>query len=452
MKAIILAAGKSRRMRSHTHKALHRILGKPLLLYVTDACREAGIEDVTVVIGPDGGSLREALPASVRCVIQEEALGTGHAVMAARDADFIDPKDDVLVMYGDMPLITAAFLRKLAVYHRQHNTDAVVTSVSMDTPYGYGRVFASEGSRFIKIVEQSDLSLEEEAINAVNTGVYTFKGEALFLGLDGINQNNKQQEYYLTDVPAVLRGAGRNVLVYRAQEDSSVFAGINTQTQLTEAALYMRRRVNLRHMENGVHILDPESVYIDCDVYIAPEAVIYPGVFLEGASRVEKEAVIGPNTRLINSTVGEKSTVQYSVLKEAVVGNFTDVGPFAYLRPGAVIGDHCRVGDFVEVKNSTLGNYSKASHLAYIGDADVGSRVNFGCGAITANYDGTHKNRVSIGDGAFVGSNSNLVAPVTLGEGSYVAAGSTITEAVPPSALAIARQRQTNKLNWRKKS
>jgi bifunctional UDP-N-acetylglucosamine pyrophosphorylase/glucosamine-1-phosphate N-acetyltransferase len=258
-----------------------------------------------------------------------------------------------------------------------------------------------------------------------------------------------KKEYYLTDVPKELKHDGYKVSVFHSP-DYQQFLGINTQAQLAEARAVMHKRIAHAHMNNGVIIIDPAVTYIDCDVTIEPDATIYPGVFLEGASHIGEDVVIGANTRMVDSTVGTGSTVQNSVLDGAIVGKHSTIGPFAYLRKGTVVGDDCRVGDFVELKNTTMGNGSKASHLAYIGDAEIGADVNFGCGAVTVNYDGKNKFKTVVEDGAFVGSNVNLIAPVTVHSGAYVAAGSTITDEVPADALAIARQRQTIKEGWAK--
>lgn len=450
MKAIILAAGKGKRMSSQVHKVLHPILGKPMLLYVLDACEKAGLTDLTVVVGRDGEAIRQTLPPSVRCVTQSEPKGTGHAVMAARE--HIRPEDDVLVLYGDMPLVTPLFLQNIVAFQQAEAADAVVTAVRMPDPHGYGRVYMDESGGFEKVVEDKDLKPGVDApTDLINTGVYLFKGDALLYGLDRLTDDNNQHEYYLPDVPGILRAAGKKAAVHHAAESHTVFAGINTQAQLAQVTGLMRERVNARHMENGVRMMDPSSTFIDDAAEIEGDVLLYPGVILEGCCRIARGAVIGPNTRMTDSTVGEESAVQYSVLNHAEVGRGVSIGPFAYLRPNAVIGDYCKIGDFVEVKNAKIGAHTNASHLAYIGDADIGSHVNYSCGAITVNYDGRKKHRTVVGDHAFVGCNSNLIAPVTLGDGVFVAAGSTVTDDVPAGALAIARQRQTNKTNWKRK-
>jgi bifunctional UDP-N-acetylglucosamine pyrophosphorylase/glucosamine-1-phosphate N-acetyltransferase len=274
-----------------------------------------------------------------------------------------------------------------------------------------------------------------------------FKGAELLSALGKIKNNNSQNEYYLTDAPKIISEEGKLVQVFHSRENLSIFTGINTQVHLAEAAAHMRTRINTRHMLNGVRMLDPTSVFIDDNVKIARGAIIYPHTIIEGTSEIAECATIGMNTHIKNTTVGEYAHIRQSVATDAKIGAHTEVGPFAYLRPGAVIGEKCRIGNFVEVKNSTLGNGTKMAHLAYIGDADVGENVNYSCGAITANYDGENKFRTKIGKNAFIGSNANLVAPVEIGENSFVAAGSTITDSLPPCALGIARERQCTKLD-----
>jgi bifunctional UDP-N-acetylglucosamine pyrophosphorylase/glucosamine-1-phosphate N-acetyltransferase len=446
IKAIILAAGQSKRMRSQTPKVLQPILGKPMLKYITDACLGAGVNEITLVVSPSNHEpIKNALPGEFNFVIQHEAKGTGHAVMMAKE--YIKPDDDVLVLYGDMPLITSDFISELQLFYKESHTEGIVTALHMTKPSDFGRVFVSANDMLARIVESKDLTLNDPHTDLINVGVYVFKGEALLYGLARIDNKNKQNEYYLTDVPGALRADRHSVKIFRSH-DKTLFAGINNHMQLAEAATIMRGRINARHMENGVRMLDPATTYIDDTVKIDSETVIYPGVILEGNCRIGKKAVIGPDTRMTNTVIGDSGTVQYSVIYDTQIGNNTDIGPFAYLRPGSVIGDNCRIGDFVEIKNAVIGNETNVSHLAYIGDSDLGKNINFSCGAITSNYDGKEKHRTIIKDGAFIGCNTNLVAPVTVEEGAYIAAGSTITENVPPHALAIARERQVNKLDW----
>jgi bifunctional UDP-N-acetylglucosamine pyrophosphorylase/glucosamine-1-phosphate N-acetyltransferase len=450
MKAIILAAGKGTRMRSDLHKVMHPVLGKPVVLYAVEAARAAGFEDITVVVGKDGEDIKAGLSgfAGLHFAVQDEPLGTGHAVQAG--AGRVSADDDVLVLYGDMPLVTGEFIRELMDFKRSSGDCAAVIAAVYRSDLGdFGRVYDKDGD-FIEIVEARDITAKHPHTDWANTGIGLFNGKALLFGLGKLTNANTQNEYYLTDVPKILRETGENVRVFHSRADMSVFTGINTQAHLAEAAAFMRARINARHMQNGVRMLDPASAFVDDTVKISRGVVIYPNVILEGTCEIAENAVIGANSHLTDTSVGTGAFVRQSVTISAKIGAGTEVGPFPYLRPGTVIGKKCRVGNFVEIKNATLDDGAKMAHLAYIGDATVGKNVNYSCGAITANYDGKNKHRTIIGDNAFIGSNANLVAPVEIGENALVAAGSTITDNVPARALGIARERQSLKLDWKK--
>lgn len=414
MKAIILAAGSGKRMKSELPKVLFKVAGKPLLHCVIDTCLEAGIDDITVVVGKSGEKVREATDHAVQFAWQKEQLGTGHAVICAKD--HIDPDDSVVVLAGDAPLVTPDLLKNLMKFQQDKKVHGVVVSTLVPDPTGYGRVITTPSGGFEAIVEHRDLAPEQMDVKDINPSVYVFTGRELLRGLELIDNNNSQKEYYLTDVPKMMKQEGFKVAVYH-DSDYLQFLGINSQKQLSEAAAVLRSRIIDKHFDNGVTIIDPNTTYIDADVEIGPGTVIKP------------------------CTVIEKSKI----------GSNCQIGPFAYIREDTVVGDRCRIGDFVELKKSTLGDDTKAAHLAYIGDAEIGNRVNFGCGAITVNYDSKLKNKTIVEDGAFVGSNVNLVAPITVGAGAYVAAGSTVVDDVPSEALAIARQRQVHKEGWAKK-
>ncbi|MCL2356903.1 MAG: bifunctional UDP-N-acetylglucosamine diphosphorylase/glucosamine-1-phosphate N-acetyltransferase GlmU [Defluviitaleaceae bacterium] len=450
MKAIILAAGKGSRMQSDLQKVMHPMLGKPILQYVVEAAQEAGCDDITVVVGKDGEAVRKELGAvcdGVHFAVQDEPLGTGHAVLAG--AGRVTDNDEVLVLCGDMPLITSDFIRELMKFKRDNFSEAVVAAIYRDELGDFGRVY-DDNSYFIEIVEARDIK-NHPTTKWANTGIYTFRGRSLLRALGMMNNNNAQREYYLTDVPKIISEDGKNVQVFRSRAPMSVFTGINTQEHLAEAAAHMRSRINAGHMANGVRMLDPAATYIDDGIKIARGVVIYPNVILEGACEIAAGAIIGTGCHLTDTTVGENTHVRQSVAHSAKIGANCEVGPFAYLRPGAILGNDCRVGNFVEVKNANLADGVKMAHLAYIGDADVGQNVNFSCGAITANYDGSKKHRTKIGDNAFIGSNVNLIAPVEIGADAIIAAGSTITDTVPPCALGIARERQCIKPGYSKK-
>ena len=446
MKAIILAAGQSKRMRSSTPKVLHPIMGKPLLQYMPEACQKAGISDITLVISRSGDAIRNAIGEEFDYAIQDLQLGTGHAVQAA--AGHINDDDDVLVMCGDMPLITAEFIQEFRDFYHAKDCAGAVAAVYQPDSKDLGRVYASENGMFEAIIEARDLKPGHPHTEWVNTGIMFFKGASLLQGLKHMTNQNSQGEFYLTDVPKILRDMGQMFYVFHTRDDVTNFTGINTQAQLAEAARYMRDRINMHHMENGVRMLDPATTYIDAAVEIASDVIIYPGCILEGACKIESGAIIGPYTHMQDTEIAKNASVRQSVLKSAKIGQSTEVGPFAYLRPGAVVGNNCRIGNFVEIKNATLGEGTKMAHLAYIGDAEVGRNVNYSCGAITANYDGKNKHRTVIADRAFIGCNANLVAPVEIGEEAVVAAGSTITDNLPGYSMGIARERQTTKDNW----
>ncbi|MDR0272955.1 MAG: bifunctional UDP-N-acetylglucosamine diphosphorylase/glucosamine-1-phosphate N-acetyltransferase GlmU [Clostridiales bacterium] len=445
MKAIILAAGKGKRMQSDLQKVMHPVLGKPIVQYVVEAARDAGFDDVTVVVGKDGEEIKVGLKncGGLFFAVQDEPLGTGHAVQAGSER--IKDDDDVLVLCGDMPLVTGEFIKEFMASRSKEKAEAVVCAVYRENVGDFGSVYDTDGE-FVEIVEAKDITEKHATTTWANTGIYLFKGASLLRGLKKLKNENSQGEYYLTDVPKILKDEGASVRVFHSYADMSVFTGINTQIHLAEAVGHMRARINARHMMNGVRMVDPASVFIDDSVKISRGAVIYPGVILEGFCEIKENAVI-VNSHLKDTIVRANASVRNSIADGAVVGAGTNVGPFAYLRPGALIGERCRIGNFVEVKNATIGDGTAMAHLAYIGDADVGCGVNFSCGAITANYDGKEKHRTTIGDGAFIGSNSNLVAPVNIGENAVVAAGSTITDDVPSCALGIARERQIVKLN-----
>jgi bifunctional UDP-N-acetylglucosamine pyrophosphorylase/glucosamine-1-phosphate N-acetyltransferase len=455
VKAIILAAGEGKRMQSDLTKVMHLILGKPMLQYVVEAAKEA--DDITVVVGKNGAEverglsgngLKSELKSELKFAVQSVPLGTGDAVKAG--ADGILPDDNVLVLCGDMPLVTAEFIKDFAEFAQSNNAEAAVAAVYKPEPGDFGRVYDDNGE-FVEIVEARDITAAHSHTDWANTGIYIFKGQSLLSGLAQLKNANSQQEFYLTDVPKILRGEGKRVCVFHSRQPLSVFTGINTQVQLADAARFMRERINAAHMTAGVRMLDPQTAYIDAAVKISRGATIYPGVILEGLCEIGENAIIGASSHLKDTVVGAGAKVRQSVCDSAKIGAGTEVGPFAYLRPDAVIGEKCRVGNFVEVKNATLGDGTKMAHLAYIGDADVGCGVNYSCGAITANYDGTNKHRTKIGDNAFIGSNANLIAPIEIGDNAFVAAGSTLTDSVPTCALGIARERQCVKLNWASK-
>ncbi len=448
LEVIILAAGQGTRMKSKVPKVLHRVLDKTMVDYVIDAAYDAKASDVCVIIGHQSAMVKAMIGDRVKFAVQKEQLGTGHAVMQA--ADFITDEDNVLILCGDTPLITSQTIELLSKTHTENNNDVTVVSMIFDDPTGYGRILRAENV-FDKIVEQKDATQEQLACKEVNSGVYIFNGKQLKNALSSLTNNNSQGEYYLTDALEIIKNNGGKVGIMTA-EDPDEFLGVNSKLQLSQAAKIMKNRINTKLMLDGVTLTDPDNTYIGKDVVIEPDTIIFPGCTIEGKTYIGSDCLIGPNTKITSSEIKNCVTVQQSVLINAFVDNYTTVGPFAYLRPNSKIGEHVRIGDFVEIKNSTIDDGTKVSHLTYVGDSDVGKCVNFGCGTVTVNYDGKNKYRCEIGDNAFIGCNTNLVAPVKIEKNAYTAAGSTITKNVPEDSLAIARSRQENKEGWKKKN
>lgn len=450
LKALILAGGEGTRMKSSTPKVLHRILNKTMVDYVIDAAKNAGAEDICVVVGSGADKvLSELSGKNISFAEQKERLGTGHAVMCAKD--FLDdPDKDILILYGDTPLLNPETLKALIDFHRKEKNSASLLSVFIENPSGYGRIIRDKNNLFLKNVEEKDASAQEKLVKEINAGVYCFKSSELSFALEHLTNNNAAGEYYLPDTLEILLSAGKNVNAFLA-ENIEEFLGVNTKLQLYEASKVMQKRINFNHMTEGVTIINPENTYIDADVEIGKDTIIYPGVFLEKGTVIGENCEIGPNCRISSSEIGNGTNIEYSRIKESKIGNNTNIGPFAYIRPDCVIGDDVKIGDFVEVKNSTVGDGTKISHLTYIGDTDAGKNINFGCGTVTVNYNGKKKFRTTIGDNSFIGCNANLIAPVKIGNASYIAAGSTVNKDTSPESFTIARQRQQTFENGRKK-
>ena len=447
--AVILAAGEGTRMKSKMPKVLHEVMGRPMVKRVVDTAKDLGAKNICVVTGHMSETVQEALKdEGVNFAIQEKQLGTGHAVMQAED--YINENEDVLILYGDTPLIKAETLEKLIEYHRSENNGVSIISAVVEDSAGYGHIIRDKDGNFVKNVEYKDATPEEKLVKEINSGIYCFKGSSLKKALKLITNDNAQGEYYLPDALEIILKSGEKVNAMTIG-DVTEFFGVNNRVQLAEANKIMQKRINEKHMLNGVTIIDPTDTYIADDVEIGMDTIIYPGCVLEGKTVIGEDCKVGPNTRLTDMTLAPDVTIQYTVAMESEIGSGTKVGPFAYIRPNSKIGENIKIGDFVEVKNSVIGNGTKVSHLTYIGDSDVGERINFGCGTVTVNYDGHKKFRTTIEDDVFIGCNANLVAPVTLKKGSYVAAGSTITKDVPEKSLAVARNRQTNIEGWTKK-
>lgn len=447
--SVILAAGKGTRMKSNIPKVLHKICGQPMVEHVVMATQEAGGQKPVVVVGHGAEKVKEYLGDKVIYALQEEQLGTGHAVLQA--AEFLkDFKGVVLVLCGDTPLITSHTLHNLIEMHRKTGAAATVLTAVMDNPHGYGRIIRNHKGSIEKIIEQKDASPEELLVKEINTGAYCFDSGKLMAAVHEIKPANAQGEYYLTDVLEIFAGNGLSVegLII---EDNQEMMGINDRIQLAEAERILRLRILYQLMEAGVTIIDPNTTYITKEVQIAPDTVIYPQTYIEGQTVIGANCNIGPMSRLTDVLLEDNVQIQNSVILESKIARGSNIGPFAYIRPGTEIGENAKVGDFVEIKNSKIGKGSKIPHLTYIGDAEIGERVNIGAGTITCNYDGKNKWPTIINDGAFVGSNTNLVAPVQVGGNAVIAAGSTITKNIPEDSLAVARNKQTNFDGWAKR-
>lgn len=446
--AVILAAGQGKRMNSDICKVMHKISGKPLAKWVKDKLDDAGCEKEVMVVGHKKEQVMEFFGDSVLYSEQNEMKGTGHAVMMAQP-HFEGSSTTVMVLCGDAPLISEGLIRSVVDFHKKSGSCATVVSAKFDNPFGYGRIIKDKDGALLKIVEEKDASEDEKKVNEVNSGMYCFESEYLFDALSKIKNDNAQGEYYLTDTISVLKSEGKKVFAYTA-DDANEILGVNNRIDLANAQKIKNAEIVKKHLVNGVTIIDPETTYIDDEAVIGSDTVIYPNTNIRGNCKIGSFCEIGPNSVLTDTIIGNGVTFLNSVANGAFVGDDTTVGPFAYLRPKANIGNHVKIGDFVEVKNSNIGCGTKVSHLTYIGDSDVGKNINFGCGTITVNYDGKNKFRTVIEDDAFIGCNTNLVAPVTVKKNAFIAAGSTITDDVDENALAIARSRQTVKKNWHK--
>lgn len=444
--AVVLAAGKGTRMKSKLPKVLHRLCGSPMLTCVLDAVAAAGVAETVVVAGYGADLVAREVAGRARVALQAEQLGTAHALMQAGPL-FKDFAGDLLVLCGDTPLIEAATLSRLAEQHRAAGAAATVLTARMDDPTGYGRVIRDSRGNVAKIVEQKDASPEERQVNEVNTGIYCFQAAGLFDALAKITPANAQGEYYLTDIIEMYVREGLLVGAASAGDPAEV-TGINDRVQLAGVERILRRRVLEELMRSGVTVVDPSSTFVDRGVRVGQDTVIHPFTLIEGNTSIGSDCSIGPGARLVGTTVGNGSTIQNSIVIESSIGDLCSVGPFAYLRPGTELGPGVKVGDFVEIKKSRIAEGSKVPHLSYIGDATIGEGVNIGAGTITCNYDGSKKWPTVIGDGAFIGSNTNLVAPVEVGPRAVIGAGSTITRDVPAGALGVERAKQKVIPGW----
>lgn len=442
--SVVVAAGKGTRMKSKLPKVLHKLAGKPLIEHVLDAITGLGIERPLVILGHGRELVEEKIGSRVQVVMQAEQLGTGHALMQA--LPYLKGVDNVLVLSGDQPLLQAETLQALWRLHEAEDSSATVLTAMLHDPCGYGRVIKDK-NQLLKIVEEKDATVEERRIQEINTGTYCFKVNALKEALAQIKPQNAQGEYYLTDVFSHFLEKGKKVLTFRT-DDAIEAIGINSRRQLAEAEAILKDRILRYWMDEGVTITDPASTFIEAGVKLTQDVTLLPFTILRGATRIEEDAVIGPHVLLDSCTCHQGCQISHTVARDAVIGPASNVGPFAYLRPGTHLEEKVKVGDFVEIKNSFIGKGSKIPHLSYIGDASVGNSVNIGAGTITCNYDGVSKHSTRIGDQAFIGSNTNLVAPLEIGAGAMTGAGSTVTRNVPDHALVVERSQQVVKENW----
>lgn len=444
--AVVLAAGQGTRMKSKLYKVLHPVCGKPMVEHVVDHIRDLNVTKIVSIVGHGAEKVKEQLGDKSEYVLQEEQLGTAHAVQQAETL-LGDLEGTTIVICGDTPLIRPETMKALLENHQQQDAKATILTAVAENPTGYGRILRNEEGHVEQIVEQKDATLEQQKVTEINTGTYCFDNKALFETLKLVKNDNAQGEYYLPDVIEILKQQGEIVSAY-VSDDFSENLGVNDRVALSQAEEIMRARINELHMRNGVTIINPANTYIGADVTIGSDTVIYPGALLEGNTVIGEDCYIGPNSHIVDSQIGHRTKIDASVVEESMIGEDVTVGPYAHIRPATNVLNRAKVGNFVELKKTTLGEGSKASHLTYLGDAEIGADVNIGCGTITVNYDGVNKFKTTIGDRSFIGCNANLVAPVTIHSDTYVAAGTTVTKEVPSFALAIGRSRQENKENY----
>lgn len=443
---VILAAGQGTRMKSKLYKVLHKVCGRSMVDHVLTQVELTKPEQVVTVVGHGAEAVEDLLGDRSEYAFQEEQLGTGHAVLQA-EAQLGDKEGMTLIVNGDTPLLTAETFKKLFAYHQAKGAKATILTARADDPTGYGRIIRNDLGIVEKIVEQKDATREEAAVHEINTGVFCFDNQALFKALHQVTNHNAQGEYYLTDVIQILKNQGEIVAAYQTP-DFTESLGVNDRVALSNATRIMQRRINEAHMRNGVTMINPETTYIDVDVKIGNDTVIEGQVNLKGHTTIGSDCRIGSNSEIVDSQIGDHVQVTSSTIETAEMASGSNIGPNSHLRPQAKIGHDVHIGNFCEVKNATIGDRTKVGHLTYVGDATLGTDINVGCGVVFVNYDGVHKFHTNVGSHSFIGSNSNIVAPVEMADHSFVAAGSTITNDVPKHAMAIARARQTNKNDY----
>ncbi|MGO5502155.1 bifunctional UDP-N-acetylglucosamine diphosphorylase/glucosamine-1-phosphate N-acetyltransferase GlmU [Lactobacillus amylovorus] len=443
---VVLAAGKGTRMKSKLYKVLHKVCGKTMVEHVVDAARGVNPAKIVTVVGTGAGEVEKVLDGKSDFAFQEKQLGTGDAVMTAKE-ELGDKDGATLVVTGDTPLFTTETFDELFKYHAEKGNAATVLTAEAPNPFGYGRIIRDDQGNVLRIVEQKDGKPEELKVKEINTGVFCFDNKKLFEALKHVDNNNAQGEYYLTDVLEILRNSGERVGAYK-MPDFSESLGVNDRIALAQATKTMQRRINEEHMRNGVSFIDPDTVYIDAGVKIGNDTVIEGNVVIKGNTEIGSDCYITNGSRIVDSKIGNHVTITSSTLQEAEMDDNTDIGPNSHLRPKAVIRKGAHIGNFVEIKKAEIGENSKVGHLTYVGDATLGKDINVGCGTIFSNYDGVKKFHTNVGDHSFIGAGSTLIAPINVADHTFIAADSTITKDVDKYDMAIARGRQVNKPDY----
>ena len=447
--AVILAAGKGTRMQSKLYKVLHKVCDRTMVELVLDSLSDLEMQEVITVVGHGAERVKEVLGNRTKFVLQAEQLGTAHAVKVAKD-ELKNKEGTTIVMYGDTPLIRSETINSMLDHHENTNAKATVLTAIADDPFAYGRIIRDVNGKLVKIVEEKDATEQERKIKEINSGIYCFDNKLLFEMLEKVKNDNNQGEYYLPDVLGLIREQKEIIETYLCDDFDETF-GVNDRVALAYAENVMRNRINTKHMLAGVTLVDPTNTYIAPNAVIGRDTTIYPNVTIKSNTVIGEDCQIKPNSYLENVQIGNGVKVLSSTISDSKIGDYTSVGPYSHIRNNCELGKHVRVGNFVELKNTTYGDGSKTAHLSYLGDTEVGSNTNIGCGTITVNYDGKNKYKTKIGSDAFIGCNSNLIAPLEIGDGAVVAAGTTVTEDAPDDTLVIARVKQENKMGYAKK-
>lgn len=443
---VVLAAGKGTRMKSKLYKVLHKVCGKTMVEHVVDAAQGVNPAEIVTIVGTGAGNVEKVLADKSKFAFQEKQLGTGDAVMTARE-ELGDKDGATLVVTGDTPLFTTDTFNELFKYHAEKGNAATVLTAEAPNPFGYGRIIRDDQGNVLRIVEQKDGKPEELKVKEINTGVFCFDNKKLFEALKHVNNDNAQGEYYLTDVLEILRNSGERVGAYK-MPDFSESLGVNDRIALAQATKTMQRRINEQHMRDGVSFIDPDTAYIDADVKIGNDTVIEGNVVIKGNTEIGSDCYITSGSRIVDSKIGNNVTVTSSTVEEAEMDDNTDIGPNSHLRPKAIIRKGAHIGNFVEIKKAEIGENTKVGHLTYVGDATLGKDINIGCGTIFSNYDGVKKFHTNVGDHAFIGAGSTLIAPINVADHAFIAADTTVTKDVNKYDMAIGRGRQVNKPDY----